>query len=172
MIVDPSYSAEGTSDESALVVGYKSDYDDNGKINLNVVDASHGRFKGIALAREILRLIVLWQPYRIRVERQGPGAYDLLRDVILLLAKMDNIAIRGDIGFFNPRSTKRAKAERIRKLQELLECDPVTLRIYCPRIFESLLVEAENFAFESDTNLEREDGLLDCISLMCFRGEL
>ena len=171
MVVDASYSAEDpSSDPSAIIVGYKYSRP-TGELDLNILDASIGRFKGIKLPEEIIRMARLWNPYRISIEKFGPGSYDLLHDVLSLLTKDD--PLRGSILPLNPRNTNRAKPIRIRKIQTtMLEPDPPFLHIYCPAIFEHLLKEAEDFAFESDRNFERPDDALDCIALMATRGEL
>lgn len=178
LIVDPSYTSEiagngrtRASDCSGLIVTFKSDREDGGR-DLNVLDGSCDRFKGILLPDEIVRLAGLWNPSRIRIERQGPGAYDLLADVILLRAAEKGISINS-IESFKPDNRNRAKPNRIRKIQtDLLESDSPALKIYCPALFPIIRAQVEKFAFESDNNFEREDSILDCIALSAFRGEL
>jgi hypothetical protein len=169
MVVDPSYSSEPTSDPTAILVGYKYNNGRNGALDTNILDGAKKRLKGIQLPEEIIRLARLWKVTRIGVERQGPGAYDLLYDCVQLLTKDDPIYMFP----FNPENKLRAKPRRIRNIQtELLEPEPQALRIYCPALIDPILEEAENFVFESGTNLERSDDLLDCIALMSFRGEI
>jgi hypothetical protein len=178
MVIDPSYTSAKASSErrkpsdcSGLLVGFKYDRE-NGGMDLHVLDGSCDRFKGLALAEEAVRLIALWNPARIRIEKHGTGAYDILHDSIMLFAKMKELTIR-DIAPFTPNNRQRAKPLRIRRIQtDLLECDPPALQIHCKSISDALLDQAEKFVFESNSNKEREDALLDCIALMAFRGDI
>jgi hypothetical protein len=167
MVVDPAYTAndgnngnngKSPSDESAFAVGF---IDEN--TDLHLVDCIHGRFKGMALADEIVSTIELWKPESVRIERNGNGACDLLLDCITLRAEMREITIP-PISTFVPRNIGRAKAMRIQRLQGLI--DESQLHIYEGPYIPALMREVQQFDFDSPDNHRRLDSILDSISLL------
>src|SRR5579862_4975376 len=88
LVIDPSYTASSTSDESSVAVGFLDE-----DSALTVLDCIHGRFKGLALCDQIVSSIELWRPQRVWLERNGNGACDLLVDTIALRAEMREVSI-------------------------------------------------------------------------------
>jgi len=161
MTVDPAYFANEDSDCSAYALGW---IDDRGAMHL--WDYACGRWKGLALPDRIVDAMELWVPEQIRIERNGNGAPDLLVDTISLRASMRGVPVPL-ITTFKPRQAKRQKANRIARLQTILDPDPPFLHIYQNGFTEELIQQAQHFDFSADDNHRREDSLLDVVALAC-----
>jgi hypothetical protein len=161
MTVDPAYFANDDSDCSAYAVGWLDD-----RSAMHLWDYACGRWRGLALPDHLVDAIELWQVPNVRIERNGNGAPDLLVDTIALRLRMKGLSAPR-ITTFVPRQPKRQKANRIARLQTLLDLDPPLLYIYRNAFTEELLQQAERFDFSADDNHRREDSLLDVAALAC-----
>jgi hypothetical protein len=165
IVVDPAFTCwDGTngknkSDETAIAVGF---VDEIGA--LSCLDIIHGRFRGIELPRSIVSAIAVWKPSKVFIE--PTPFFDLLADVIALLARTENLEVPR-ISMLPRRTAKRAKALRIRRLEtDLLSCDPPLLRIRQSDFVDALMSEVEAFDFDSHDNHRRSDNCIDSLALL------
>jgi hypothetical protein len=158
LVIDPSYTASSTSDESSVAVGFLDE-----DSALTVLDCVHGRFKGLDLPDQIVSSIELWRPQRVWLERNGNGACDLLMDTIVLRAEMREVSIP-IIETFVPNNRVGAKSLRIRQLQNLI--DQHLFHISPGPYVSALLAETERYDFESSDNHRRSDSMLDSLALL------
>jgi len=160
-ILDPSLTANPSSDRSALVVGFTRTRDSDGINEFVLLDASSNRWRGIQLADASLEFCLKWNIKTLQVERI-PGV-DLLKDAIALQAKLRNVESPA-IRLFNPCVIKGAKNRRILRFRTLFECSPAAIRIqngtYIPMLFE----EIENF-IPTPSNRGRQVNILDACAL-------
>ena len=158
LVIDPSYTASSTSDESSIAVGFLDE-----DSALTVLDCIHGRFKGLALPDQIFSVIEQWHPQRVWLERNGNGACDLLVDTTVLRAEMCEVSIPA-VETFVPNNRVGAKSLRIRQLQNLI--DQHLFHISPGPYVSALLTEAERYDFAISDNHRRLDSMLDSLALL------
>lgn len=162
MVVDPSYTANEGSDHSAIVGGYKYQREDC--IELNLLHAVSGQWKGLKLVDAILDAVEIWKPEKITIERSSGSSCDLLVDVLRDRAKARDIVL----GFIStpPPSNKKQKRNRIRRLQSLFETTPPAIRMKYTAFINRLSEEVEKFLYERQDNKGRPDDLLDALATL------
>jgi hypothetical protein len=165
LTVDPAYFANSDSDETAACASFM---DTEGDVNvLTILDAASGRWPGLALPDRIVAMAEEWKVSEIRIESNGNGAPQLLKDVCALRAAQSDITL-GSIKLFHPNNKLAAKRRRIFKLQSLVETTPPALRLCVGPYVNRFLTQLQNFRFDSESNRRREDGLADVVALAAF----
>jgi hypothetical protein len=155
LTLDPSYTANETSDCSSIGVGFIEE----DSSALTVTDLYSGKLKGIALPDKVVDFIEKWKPVEIRVEKNP--FFDLLADTIKLKANLRDV----EIGRITPFRPIQSKKHRILRLRDLLT-DPPAVYIYQNSFVNQLLEQAEKFCFTDKQNHRHEDGLLDVVSML------
>jgi hypothetical protein len=159
VLLDPAFSAQSTSDKSALLASYMHPRED-GINELVVLDGRTNRWKGMQLADATVEFCELWKPGLLRIERIV--GVDLLIDAIRLKCELKGIK-PPLIEAFAASTRKNAKNLRILRLQSLLgERD--ALRLRRGAYVEELMEEVENF-IPTPQNRGRQINLLDCLAL-------
>jgi hypothetical protein len=165
LTVDPAYFANDDFDESALCATFLDNVDDVRV--LTILDASSGRWPGLALPDRIVAMAEKWNVAEIRVESNGNGAPELLKAVCELRAEMKGITLPPKT-LFRPNNKPPAKRCRIFKLQSLVECTPPALRICAGTHVNKFLGQLQNYRFDNESNSRREDGLADVVAIAAF----
>lgn len=160
LTLDPSWTAEPHSDESGFVVTCKYIVDDLDYLVL--MHSTAGRWKGMLLVVEALRLIRDYHPVKFELEKI-PGN-DLFVDALYERAEKIGVSVP-PIFLINPRNTKDAKAQRIMRLNDdLLTREPPALQIVNGSHVRKLFAEVENWVPKKG-NHGGQDNLLDCLSM-------
>jgi hypothetical protein len=160
VLLDPAFSAQPSSDKSALLASYMHTREDDGVPELVVLDGRSDRWKGMKLADATIDFCELWKPGLLRIERIV--GVDLLIDAIRLKCELRGID-PPVIGAFAPSTRKSAKNLRIFRLQSLFG-EPPAIQIRRGAYVDGLIEEVEAFV-PSPQNRGRQINLLDCLAL-------
>ena len=164
VLLDPAFTAQPSSDRSALLASYMHSRED-GVNELVVLSGKTGRYKGMALADRTIEFCEsvsanFGKPGLLRIERIV--GVDLLIDTIKFKCELAGIT-PPLIDAFAPNCKKGAKNNRIVRIVSLLgERDALRLR-RGPYI-EDLMEEVEAFV-PSKQNRGRQINLVDCLAL-------
>jgi hypothetical protein len=163
IVLDPSWSSNSQSDESALVCGYwEPDNEDGAPNSFVFVDALSGKYAGLQLVTATLDFVQQWNPFYFSIEtaagRESPLLVDVLKEkAIALGVKLPCVEVHSAGG------TPWSKARRIAKLKTHL-LDENRLKIRKGAFIDKLMTQVTKFDFTFRDNQCREDGLVDALS--------
>lgn len=159
-VLDPSFTANDQSDESALACGFNQEGEE--ALELVLLDAVSEKWKGMGLVRTTLDFLQTWKPAYFTIEASGPCPLDLFCDVLREKAVEKGVTVPPP-RIVSPRGVRGSKAKRVARLQtDLLDHGFLKIRRF-PQI-EKLYKQVDGFDFTKSDNQCREDGLVDAIS--------
>jgi hypothetical protein len=163
LLLDPAFTANEQSDESAFAVTYTSCRESDGVNVLNVLDMAANHWKGGKLVDKTLDLIQQWQPVKFSYEN-GTGM-DFFYDLLVLKAGLKGVTLPR-IEAFTPHNGRLQKSRRIRRLQTVFDVVPPAIVFHRGAYVEKLFEQADKFRMNSDQKRKKND-MLDSLALSC-----
>jgi hypothetical protein len=160
--LDTAFTANDTSDRSALVATYSGPYREADNLaELCVLDSRSERWRGDNLAKATVDFCELWKPVQLQIENI-PGTEILVASI---KKKYEERGITPPcITLITRNVEKGAKNRRIIKLQGFFEPDPPTIRIRYGSHIGPLFEEVENFV-PTQGNRSKQINTIDALAL-------